>query len=69
MQERTYGWPCEMIIKAGKLGFRIVEVPVSYNRRTGGSSKVSGTILGTIGASLSMLKVVARWSLWSPDSI
>ncbi|MEE8074266.1 MAG: glycosyltransferase family 2 protein [Candidatus Binatia bacterium] len=69
MQERTYGWPCEMIIKAGKLDCRIIEVPVSYRRRSGGSSKVSGTLLGTIGASLSMLKVVARWSLWSPDSI
>jgi glycosyltransferase involved in cell wall biosynthesis len=69
MQERTYGWPCEMIIKAGKLDCRIVEVPVSYRPRSGGISKVSGTLMGTIGASLSMLKVVARWSLWSPDSI
>lgn len=67
LQERTYGWPCEMIIKAGKLGYRVLEVPVSYRPRIAGKSKVSGTLLGSIGACLSMLKVVARWSFSTPD--
>jgi glycosyltransferase involved in cell wall biosynthesis len=67
MQERTYGWPCEMIIKAGKLGHRIVEVPVTYRPRTGGKSKVSGTIVGSIRAAIAMLRVTARWSLWNPN--
>lgn len=67
MQERTYGWPCEMIIKAGKLGYRVLEVPASYRPRTGGKSKVSGTLLGSIRASISILKVAACWSLWTPD--
>jgi glycosyltransferase involved in cell wall biosynthesis len=67
MQERTYGWPCEMIIKAGKLGYRVSEVPVTYRPRTGGKSKVSGTIVGSIRAAIAMLRVTARWSLWNPN--
>jgi len=67
MQERTYGWPCEMIIKAGKLGYRVLEVPVSYRPRTGGESKVSGTLMGSIKAAFAMLRVTARCSLWSPQ--
>ena len=67
MQERTYGWPCEMIIKAGKLGHRVVEVPVTYRPRTGGKSKVSGTITGSIRAAIAILRVTFRWSFWSPN--
>jgi glycosyltransferase involved in cell wall biosynthesis len=67
MQERTYGWPCEMIIKAGKLGYRVFEVPVTYRPRTGGKSKVSGTIAGSIRAAIAMLRVTVRWSFRSPD--
>lgn len=66
MEERTYGWPCEMIIKAGKLGCRVQEVLVSYRPRSGGKSKVSGSIVGSIKASLSMLKASIRWSVWVP---
>ncbi|MGH7429579.1 MAG: glycosyltransferase family 2 protein, partial [Candidatus Methylomirabilaceae bacterium] len=42
MQERTFGWPVEMVAKAARRGYRIVEVPVSYRRRIG-RSKVAGT--------------------------
>ncbi len=66
MKERTYGWPSEMIIKAAKVGCKILEVPVSYRSRTGGRSKVSGNFLGSLKASYCMLKVLARWSLWTP---
>lgn len=67
MQERGCGWPCEMIIKAGKLGYRVFEVPVTYRPRTGGKSKVSGTIIGSIGAAIAMLRVTIRWSFWTPS--
>jgi glycosyltransferase involved in cell wall biosynthesis len=69
MKERTYGWPSEMIMKAGKLGYRVVEVPVSYRLRTGGKSKVSGTVMGSVKASLAMLKVVIRWFFWRPSGL
>src|SRR5260370_5141951 len=49
LEETTYGWAVEMIVKGAIAGFRIVEVPVSYHARIG-KSKISGTMKGTIGA-------------------
>jgi glycosyltransferase involved in cell wall biosynthesis len=49
LEEATYGWAVEMILKGGLQGFRIVEVPVSYYPRIG-KSKISGTVKGTVGA-------------------
>jgi len=68
MRERTYGWPCEMILKASKLGYPIIEVPVSYRPRTGGRSKVSGTLMGSIKAALAILRVTLRGLLWFPQA-
>ena len=31
LQESTYGWPVEMIVKGARRGLRITEVPVSYH--------------------------------------
>jgi hypothetical protein len=55
MQEMTYGWPTEMTVKTAKQGYRIVEAPVSYRRRAGGKSKISGTLRGTILAGYHLL--------------
>ena len=49
LEETTYGWAVEMILKGALGGFRIVEVPVSYYPRIG-KSKISGTLRGTVGA-------------------
>jgi glycosyltransferase involved in cell wall biosynthesis len=49
LEETTYGWAVEMILKGALQGFRIVEVPVSYYPRIG-QSKISGTVTGTLGA-------------------
>jgi glycosyltransferase involved in cell wall biosynthesis len=49
LEEATYGWAVEMILKGALRGFRIVEVPVSYYPRVG-QSKISGTVRGTLGA-------------------
>ena len=62
MEELTYGWPSEMIVKAAQLGVPIREVPVSYRRRRGGQSKVSGTWRGTLGAACRMLKVTYTYA-------
>jgi glycosyltransferase involved in cell wall biosynthesis len=62
MEELTYGWPSEMIVKAAKLGVPMREVPVRYRRRRGGQSKVSGTWRGTLGASYRMLKVTYKYA-------
>jgi len=62
MQEMTYGWPTEMIVKAARGGARIVEVPVSYKSRRFGISKVSGTVRGTILAAWFILGVTFRYA-------
>jgi hypothetical protein len=48
MQEMTYGWTTEMMVKAAKKQAQVLEVPVSYRRRAGGRSKISGTLRGTV---------------------
>ena len=62
MQEMTYGWPTEMIIKSARRGARIVEVPVSYRNRRFGQSKVSGTLRGTLLAGWFILSVTFRYA-------
>ena len=57
MEQMTFGWPVEMLVKAARRGARIVEVPVSYRKRIG-VSKVSGTVKGTI--------LTAYYMLWIP---
>ncbi|WP_345236685.1 glycosyltransferase family 2 protein [Hymenobacter saemangeumensis] len=60
MADKTYGWTVEMQIKAARQGLRIVEVPVRYRRRIG-TSKVSGTIRGTLGAGYKILWTIYRY--------
>jgi rSAM/selenodomain-associated transferase 1 len=67
MIEMTYGWPAEMLAKAGRLGLRVSEIPVNYRRRAGGTSKVAGTLNGTIKASARILRTIARYRRWHPD--
>ena len=42
----TYGWSVEMIARAARNGLRVREVPVTYRKRAGGESKVSGNLRG-----------------------
>jgi len=60
LEETTYGWAVELIIKGAIQGFRIAEVPVSYHPRIG-QSKISGTLRGTIGATWFILSRIARY--------
>lgn len=69
MREMTYGWSTEMLLKAGRAGYRVVEVPVDYHRRAGGRSKVAGTLLGTLRASRSILGTIGRYARWRPSII
>ena len=63
MQERTFGWPVEMIAKAARRGYRIVEVPVSYRRRIG-RSKVAGTVKGSLLAAYYIFATAFRYARW-----
>jgi len=60
LEEATYGWAVEMILKGTLAGFRVVEVPVSYYPRIG-KSKISGTLKGTIGAGWFILSLIVRY--------
>jgi glycosyltransferase involved in cell wall biosynthesis len=60
LEEATYGWAVEMILKGALEGFRIVEVPVSYYPRIG-KSKISGTVRGTLGAAWFILSRIVRY--------
>lgn len=57
MQDRTYGWTVEMQLKAVEAGVRWLEVPVDYRPRIG-TSKVTGTLRGTVGASVKILRIL-----------
>jgi glycosyltransferase involved in cell wall biosynthesis len=60
LEENTYGWAVEMILKGALAGFRVVEVPVSYYPRIG-KSKISGTLKGTVGAGWFILSLIVRY--------
>jgi glycosyltransferase involved in cell wall biosynthesis len=62
MQDRTWGWTVEMQIKAAKHGIRTQEIPVRYRRRIG-TSKISGTIVGSLRAGTKILTTIARLAL------
>lgn len=54
MQDKTYGWTIEMQLKALRYKLKYSEIPVRYRPRIG-TSKVSGTLKGTIMAGYKIL--------------
>jgi hypothetical protein len=65
MRELTYGWNIEMQMRAARSGLRILEIPVPYHCRIGGTSKVAGTLRGSIRAGTRILATFARVSTQS----
>jgi len=57
--DRAFGYPLEMVLRAHRERWRIVELPVSYGPRSG-RSKVTGTLSGTARAVRDMTRVLAR---------
>ena len=60
MKEPTYGWNLEMQMRAARAELRILEIPVDHRRRTGGESKVSGTLRGTFVAGTRIIATLFR---------
>jgi glycosyltransferase involved in cell wall biosynthesis len=58
--DRAFGYPLELLLRAGAAGWRIREVDVAYRPRGGGRSKVSGSVTGTVRAVRDMTAAVAR---------
>ena len=63
LKEMTYGWPTEMIVKALRENWRVVEVSVSNRPRSAGDSKISGTLKGTVLATYHILFTILRYSI------
>jgi glycosyltransferase involved in cell wall biosynthesis len=65
MRELTYGWNIEMQMRAARSGLRILEIPVPYHRRIGGTSKVAGSLRGSIRAGARIIATFIRVSTQS----
>ena len=60
MEQMTYGWPVEMVVKSARRGLRIQSVPIHYRKRIG-ESKVTGTLKGTVLATYYMFFVPLKY--------
>jgi len=60
LREMTYGWNIEMQMRAARQRLRILEVPVPYRRRAGGTSKVAGSLGGTMRAGTRIITTFIR---------
>ncbi|NJR39547.1 MAG: glycosyltransferase family 2 protein [Leptolyngbyaceae cyanobacterium CSU_1_4] len=60
MQDRGFGWTVEMQVRAIECGLLICELPVNYQCRQGGRSKISGTVRGSIRAGIVILTTLGR---------
>ena len=61
IEDRRFGWPLEMVLRAAAAGWRIEETPVPYRARAG-KSKITGTVKGTVRAVRDMRAVFSESS-------
>jgi glycosyltransferase involved in cell wall biosynthesis len=59
IEDRRFGWPLEMVLRAARAGWRIEEVEVPYSARTG-RSKITGTVRGTLRTVKDMRAVLSE---------
>jgi glycosyltransferase involved in cell wall biosynthesis len=57
--DRRSGYPLELLVRAAQAGWRVVERDVAYGPRTGGKSKVSGSMRGSFIAALDFWRVIS----------
>lgn len=62
LADRGFGWNVEMHVRAAELDLAVAEVPVLYRPRTGGVSKISGTLKGSFQAGTIILGTLGK--LW-----
>lgn len=58
LEDRAFGWPLEMVLRAAMAGWRIGEAAVAYRSRAGGQSKVTGSVRGSLRAVRDMSAVL-----------
>ncbi|MEW5813507.1 MAG: glycosyltransferase family 2 protein [Actinomycetota bacterium] len=57
--DRRSGYPLELLVRAAQAGWTVVERDVAYGPRTGGTSKVSGSVRGSAIAALDFFKAIS----------
>ncbi|MGE2719385.1 glycosyltransferase family 2 protein [Mycolicibacterium celeriflavum] len=57
--DRRSGYPLELLVRAADAGWRVVERDVDYRARTGGKSKVSGSVRGSVVAAYDFWRVIS----------
>ena len=57
--DRRSGYPLELLVRAAAAGWSVVEVDVDYGPRTGGTSKVSGSVRGSFTAAVDFWRVIS----------
>lgn len=62
LRDRRFGWPLEMVLRAAAEGWAVGEVAVDYRPRVGGTSKVSGSLRGSLRAVRDMRAVLGELS-------
>jgi glycosyltransferase involved in cell wall biosynthesis len=62
LEDPNYGWNVEMQMKAVRMGFRVLEVPVCCRNRIAGTSKVSGSFRGAIRCGAKMMLATWRYA-------
>jgi hypothetical protein len=60
LADRDFGWNIEMQLRAVRAGVRWREVAVYHHPRAAGTSKISGTVVGSVRAGCKILWTVAR---------
>jgi glycosyltransferase involved in cell wall biosynthesis len=59
VEDRRFGYPLELMLRASRSGWTVREIDVAYDRRAAGTkSKVSGSVKGTLRVIRDFLKVL-----------
>jgi len=59
VQDRRSGYPVELLVRAAVAGWTVVERDVGYGPRTGGKSKVSGSVRGSLAAAVDFWRAIS----------
>jgi hypothetical protein len=62
LQEMTYGWTVEMLVKAARRRLRIQQVDIPYRARRGGHSKVAGNTRASVLAAYKLLSCAVGYA-------
>ncbi|MDF2823534.1 MAG: glycosyl transferase [Mycobacterium sp.] len=58
VEDRRSGYPLELLVRAAAADWQVVELDVDYGPRTGGVSKVSGSVRGSFHAAVDFWKAI-----------